>query len=55
MFLPKISIPVRKKGTSSPTTLEKYALKLPDRYVKKNPCSTPVYYQAGGSKGSGGG
>jgi len=55
MVLPKIRIPVRKKGTSSPTTIEKYALKHPDRYVTKNPCSTPVYYPAGGSKGSGGG
>jgi len=55
MFLPKNSIPERKKGTSSPTTVEKCGLELPERFVKKNPSSTAVYHQAGGSEASGGG
>ncbi len=40
MALPKDIIPERKKGSSRPTTIRSHALKILERYVKKNPCST---------------
>jgi hypothetical protein len=38
--LPANSIPDRKKGSGRPCVIDSYALKVVDRFVKKNPTAT---------------